>query len=56
MDNETLQLLRDLRDQLAVSLCWPGNEKLRSRLRVAIMRAEDEEANRTTANPDAKAP
>lgn len=42
MNAETLQLLKDMRDQLAVCLAWESNAKLRSRLRVAIMIAEDE--------------
>lgn len=41
MDTDTLQLLKDLRDQLAVCLAWESNTKLRSRLRVAIAVAED---------------
>lgn len=53
MDHDTLQLLRDVRDQLAVALAWPGNETLRARLRVAVMRAEDEAAK--TANRQAPA-
>jgi hypothetical protein len=41
MDNETIQLLRDVRDQLAVALAWPDCHKLRSRIKVAIALAED---------------
>ena len=40
MNAETLQLLKDVRDALAVSLAWPASESIRSRLNVAILRAE----------------
>lgn len=51
MDPETLKLLCELRDRLAVTLAWPENNELRSRLRVAIMRAEDEAKRQAEAKP-----
>lgn len=38
---ETLELLRKIRDQLAVSLAWDSSEALRSEINRAIMRLED---------------
>lgn len=39
---QNLQLLKDIRSTLAVSLAWTGCEEIRSRLNVAIVRGEDE--------------
>lgn len=43
MNPDTLKLLKDIREELAVALAWPASIALRSRINIAINRAEHEQ-------------